>query len=169
MELKICSRCKEPKEKFEFGVKKAAHDGLQPHCKECEKLASRKKYLKNREKIIAREKQKYIENKDIKKKYDREYYQKNKRKRNNQHKKWVDENRDRIRALNNSRKRRLKEAELDGYRDKILSIYANCPEGHHVDHIMPLNHPDLCGLHVPWNLQYLPAEENLRKSNKYGQ
>jgi 5-methylcytosine-specific restriction endonuclease McrA len=50
--------------------------------------------------------------------------------------------------------------------EAIKKIYPNCPENYTVDHIIPLQGREVCGLHVKYNLQYLTSVENSKKSNK---
>lgn len=38
---------------------------------------------------------------------------------------------------------------------------------HVVDHHIPLNHPYVCGLHVPWNLRIVPWAVNASKGNRF--
>ena len=59
--------------------------------------------------------------------------------------------------------------------EKIKQIYAECrllnehcdEIKYHVDHIIPIQGKNVCGLHVEYNLQVITAKNNLRKSNKF--
>ena len=84
------------------------------------------------------------------------------------------------RAYNALRDRRSKEATPEWLskeqKQQIAAVYehmrdcrAVTGEDYHVDHIVPLRGENICGLHVPWNLQVLPAYINTAKSNKFEQ
>lgn len=36
-----------------------------------------------------------------------------------------------------------------------------------IDHIVPINHPLVCGLHTPANLVLMPLDENMLKGNRW--
>lgn len=66
------------------------------------------------------------------------------------------------------RMKRIKQATPQwANKTKIKEIYANRPKGCHVDHIIPLKGKFVSGLHIPENLQYLPAIQNWQKNNRY--
>ena len=70
------------------------------------------------------------------------------------------------RAFRRARKRQATPPWVD--RKKLREIYVEAKRiGMTVDHVIPLQHPLVCGLHVPWNLQFLTREENTRKGNRF--
>lgn len=105
----------------------------------------------------------------------RRVYEKNREKFDLNSKLWRLNNRDRYLAYSKAaaaRKRAAKKQAMpkwltEAQVSEIKSIYANCPVGFEVDHIVPIQGKQVVGLHVPWNLQYLPMKLNRSKSNRY--
>jgi hypothetical protein len=52
--------------------------------------------------------------------------------------------------------------------DAIADVYREAAYfGMHVDHMVPLRHKSVCGLHVWDNLQLLTPKENISKGNRF--
>tara|TARA_R100000353_G_scaffold38036_1_gene30118 strand:- start:79 stop:465 length:387 start_codon:yes stop_codon:yes gene_type:complete len=122
-------------------------------------------------------------NKEDRKKFAKEYYKKyyhrvlkhnpiyieKEKKRKKRYRK---ENLEKRRSINNHYGRLYKARKKQACPkwanlENIKQIYKNCPKGFQVDHIIPLVNKNICGLHIEYNLQYLPALENQKKSNKF--
>jgi hypothetical protein len=149
---KLCSQCGIVKNVALFYFSKRAKDGLQNCCKQCSKFNRKAQNAKNK--------------KNIRKKTPEEI----KLKKKQSDRAWRVKNPGKARARSRRYDKRVELATpswlTKDQRKQIDAIYENCPVGCHVDHIMPLNGRNLCGLHVPWNLQYLSADKNIKKSNK---
>ena len=50
---------------------------------------------------------------------------------------------------------------------QIAQMYAFRPRNHTVDHIVPSRGENVSGLHVPWNLQWLPHKDNSKKGSNF--
>lgn len=126
----------------------------------------------------------YKENPEKFRERARKFHHENKEKRLNYLNKWKEENQDKVIAYRQTSeykekgrfftsRRRAKELTPQWANlEKIKEIYKNCPNGSHVDHIVPLfgksnNVQIVCGLHCEDNLQYLEALENQSKNCFY--
>lgn len=188
--MKTCGKCKVEKDRSEFAKdKRNKSTGLQYKCKECQKSYRQT----NRDQILSWKKAHYQSNRERLKAESRGYYAKNADKIRAQTKKYRQENYESFRArakiyhqnnpekmASRNAKRRANKLQATppwlnvAHHVEIEEMYryhqifkAVMPErlGWHVDHIEPLQGENVRGLHVPWNLQVLPARENLAKSN----
>mgnify|MGYP003114242515 CR=1 FL=1 len=147
-EEKRCTMCAKVKPLSCFAYKNASKKTYQVYCRSCKSEYSKKHYINNREALINQ---------------CREYF------KNNPHIFVAKTNKRRAKKLN-ATPDWLTVEQIDEIKAKYKEakeLETLTGEKHHVDHIVPLNNVLVCGLHVPWNLQVIPASVNLRKSNSF--
>lgn len=135
-----CNRCKIEKPFSDFNKNKSRHTGYSQYCKSC---------ISNRNKTVpvdhAKHYSKNAEYYKIKAVFRKDYVRQ---------------------ATPNCLTKTQKEAIVAVY-NHALDCSTITGEKYHVDHIVPLRGESVCGLHVPWNLQVLPADINMSKGNRY--
>ena len=153
MSTKMCNKCGETKELDLFFSDKSKPDGKTTICKECKKKSIAAWRAANPEK-----------HKNIYQFHNRKYCKNN-----------PDARRESRKEANVGRSKRVRQNTPEwSDMSKIAGIYKKAREmskeqgiQYHVDHIVPLNNPLVCGLHVPENLQIIPQWENDSKGNKF--
>lgn len=146
--IKSCRICKDFKETSLFVKSKAFKSGLDTICLDC----SRQKVMewrKSGKRNSALEAQKYRAKHPAKTK--------------------AHENKMRV---NRARSLNIKYTELDLlFFEEIYDLAQKREKATgfkwHVDHIVPLQHKHVCGLHTPENMQCIPAKLNLVKGNDF--
>jgi hypothetical protein len=103
-----------------------------------------------------------------------EWIERNRGRANERAKKWAKDNPGRANARTRHRQaRQLRACPSWADRAAIAEFYMKAVQmtkdtgiPHEVDHIIPLVSTVVCGLHVPSNLEVIPAVENRKKSNR---
>lgn len=179
---KECSKCKLFLSLVDFHKNNNRITGAVSACKKCYDSY----YQENKEQITERNTsyrennyEKYVGN------YEK-YYEKNSDKYLENAKRWATENPEKRKEISEryaNKTKKQKNARTASYRARkrnaqpywltqdqlkeIKNFYINRPNGYHVDHIVPIGGENVCGLHVPWNFQYLPEYQNESKGNSF--
>lgn len=159
MLTKLCPKCDNVKNVNDFSVDLSRREGRQCYCRLCQSAIYQSK------KEVAKEQRKlrYLSAKEQNKEQMRSYYKEHKNE-------YLARN-----ALRRASKLYATPPWLsEEDKNKIADYYSEAQqktkslnEVFHVDHIVPLQGKNVCGLHVPWNLQIIAAAENLSKGNQW--
>jgi len=176
--MKTCTYCKVQQGLVAFSKKSANKDKLQPHCKSCAKENNKAWREANKNEVAEYIKAWQIANKDALMEYQKAHYEENKPKRLAQCKAWQQANPAKVNAIS-AKRRAAKDTRTPHWLTKedfvlMEQFYIDAKKLtlstgilHHVDHIYPLQGKNVCGFHMPSNLQILTAIENMKKSNKF--
>lgn len=179
MHTKKCSKCKNDKDISCFNRLSAAKDGLHYKCRACIKEEKAEDWRRNPEKrraAVRKWREKNIEKaREAERIRTNRWNNENRSRRRELTKVWFDKNPG-IKAMYAADRRAallqqtipLSNEQIN----EIIEIYRKAKMlsnetgiTYHVDHIIPLRAKNCSGLHVPWNLQIIPAEENFKKNN----
>ena len=171
MNTKHCKKCGETQPTSNFSKCKANKDGLQAKCKACQSAAATSWYARNAEKNIAYSREWQVANKERVSQNVKRYRSENAEKIAAGKRQWAADNRSRVRATCRQYeaakiKRTPAWLSADDKR-AIVDVYSSADANAHVDHVIPLQGELVSGLHVPSNLQVIPAKQNLSKSNHF--
>jgi hypothetical protein len=177
--MKLCVRCKVKKEDLEFRKLKTR---LNSWCRDCCKEHRKEWYQKNKDSEIEKAKAyhhaTYADKREHKIKKANEWIKKNPEKYKQFYKKCYENNKSKIMSYAAKRralKRNAVPSWFDSVKNSVDAIYAmrdwmNLTMfgiKYEVDHIIPLKNNNVCGLHVPNNLQIITEYENRSKQNKF--
>lgn len=160
--MKICTKCDVQKEVKEFTKDSRYSDGRHSWCKGCKNLSAKKHratytaWVANNKQKVDAIKQRYVDCNQDKVKASKQRWSKSNPKSELA----------KCRRYQAAKLKAIPEWITEEQLSGIKLFYKNCPKDHEVDHIVPLQGKDVRGLHVPWNLQYLPVSANRKKSNK---
>ena len=160
----------------EENLEKEADRGRRYREENGEKVAERHRRYReqNREAAAERTRRWSEQNREAVAERTRRYYEENREAAAERTRRYYKDSPEKVIArCANRRASRLNATPLWADRAKIVAVYAAAARlaeetgvPHHVDHIVPLQNPHVCGLHVPWNLRPLPAVENMSKNNR---
>jgi hypothetical protein len=161
---KYCPKCTDIKKFHKFSKNGYTKSGYASICVKCCDIFRKEKGYKN----------KYEGYTKRHKDYARKNYLKNKEKVDSKNKEWADKNpHKRVQYANKRRAAKVNATPSWSEDNKISVIYekAKWLESltgltYHVDHVIPLQGKNVCGLHVWANLQILEKKINIAKSNK---